>query len=237
MKLKLCLMISLFASGRVLAINYILSDPATWRWEISADGGMTWGSTLVTVPQSTPSVLVRGVAEFPPAPFGYFGYTSFDVFSRGTATVGAGDTIESIARGRFADLNRLRSYRLGDYLKIDSNSDAQLPGQGSDWASCSQSPPSIIGAPIPSYDNPAVPLWFTLNLDGTVGDRFIASVGPRLPGFNLDRYMSSYRYQFAHQADVYFHLLIESPVTLRVVPTPAGMTCLGIALAALRRRR
>ncbi len=209
---------------------------ATWSWLVSADAGQSWRTGVAEVPQSQSSVLVRASCVFDQFPDTYYGNVQLDPFVAG---VGPGDSITNIGRGELPTnlANPLATFRFDDLIKIDYFLDDLPPGVGSFWATLNQFPPTTGEAP--RFSNPIWTMNFTLNLDGTPGERRIDAVF-RVPFvWEPLRQVLVYEYTFILPTRAYLQELHDfGPAIVRVVPAPGAAAVVGVlTVAAMARRR
>ncbi len=215
-------------------------DPATWEWQASLDNGQTWSAGAIITNQPSSSIRVRGVITFPGLePLAYFGGILFDPYVDGLQGAGPSDTISAISRGQVPyTIQQLHVLRFGSRIKIDDDFDFLPPGQGTRWAQSFQGPNNGT-SPTPVYLNPISVFEYTLNLDGTLGDRLVTAAWSTDTAFGYTPYMFSFIRTFQHMGEQWRHPMTESPLTIRVIPSPASASLLVLAgtLAARRRRR
>jgi hypothetical protein len=217
------------------------------RWEVSLDNGNSWQQGAVSAPQSQASVLVRmrwqhltnGSVTPQEQYTNIFDAASFEAYS--TTAMPTTDTASNLLQMALVQtgVTQLRSTplitsrRVGSVLAIDRTSDnAPLGGN--------------LGVFVNNYNNGIfnattrqdIPLLqYTLNLDGSSGDRVLS--GLFIPfntghSFTLgfDQISVANRVEFI-AADI-THL----PTTLTIIPTPTTLAIFTItSLFATRRRR
>ncbi len=236
-----CLATSLTACNLTGAQNnFIIStDPSIWRWEASADQGVTWHSGLMDVDSSVSSVHVRAVSTFPGPSNTYFGATSLDATVTGAPGIGEADTISrsSISRGQITNnLVELAVTRFGSVLKIDDESDLLPPGIGTRWANVSQAAP--FRSPPPVLGNPIICFAYELALDGTQGQRIVSAQFPidREYGLNSPIVHLFRANDFNEIWNIYVHPLVQQNLVLNVVPSPCSLMLLALSVVSMRNR-
>ena len=223
---------ALVACAGLCASAWAQIGTGTWKWEVSADGGATWGSGLVEVPPDQQDVRVRAVAAWSADAGGWYARAHFDIVWDSRA--GDADLVTYIERYRpfegFAQ--NLEWRRFGAVIKIDDRRDTLPPGEGEFGVYSAQLPP---GFGIPSTANPAALMEFRIALDVTPGDRVVSSIFlPVLPhGNTTDRVFAVYT---TREGLTNFPLITIHNATVRVVPSPGG-ACTLLATALLTRRR
>ncbi len=153
-------------------------------------------------------------------------------------------TVTNLASGSIADridnfhigFNGLRpsvqQQVFGNVLKIDTGPDALPPGQGPGWVGLVQH----VAAGGQSRANPIGAIGYTLNLDGTQGDRSIGGVFLQRADFPLGHVVDVAPTPF-NETDFLVPFLHHSPLTVSVVPSPTGGVIVLAGLAACARRR
>lgn len=222
-------MIASAASGQTFTL------PVTSTWQISTNNGATWNSGETQVPLNTSSVRVRMVVSWTPPvpdPDGYLAGAAFDGYVRGLQGAGALDTVSDISLlslGLYQpappSLNLAGRRITPDLIKIDRG-DALPLGQGT-VVSVGNAPAfgsAIYGTPITVFD-------YRLNLDGSVGSREVGLVysAAQFPVRVLTTLPQGFTTITADAS--------TQPVTLTVVPSPAGLALVGVASGLLLRRR
>lgn len=209
--------------------QYVLGGPATWTWRASLDGGQSWATSLVEAPQSQASVIIQALVAFPAEPTRYLGIVALDGTISGVGGAGPLDTVSDIFRGALYNVPQAAALRFGNVIKVDFIWDTQPPGEGPWWFFIGQPAPGL-GAVL--FDNPLFVMQYTLNLDGSPGDREIGGVWRRFVQFPDGDY--AYTHSFLQPDVITAHPLTHEPLTIHVLPAP-GAWALG--LAALTRRR
>jgi hypothetical protein len=237
------LLIGLLLSGLLLisaAVNAAAQPiPATFQWQVSADGGMSWTSSVNVAPSQT-SVLVRLRASWQQAAGGFFAETYFDGL---VLNSGPSDTVADLARITSPSNGRLTGYgtgpggaighRLGSTIKLDRTPDTSAPGAGIGWID----PRQNIGdaGAIISLNNPITMFQYRLNLDGSLGTRTISGLWRVDPATGAPwAKISGAASGHPSGADLAV-TFVDAQV---IVPTPAGV-CVGVmgGAWAMRRRR
>lgn len=203
----------------------------TWTWEVSADGGESWASGLVVVPQDQQEVRIRGVAAWSTdaGTWGFAG-TRFDFVWE---TPGDGDAVTLMRRiPPFNGFGQtLAATRFGSIIKIDDSRDTLPPGEGDRGVAPGQLAPAFGN---PDTSNPIAVVEFRFALDGTPGDREVTSLFMAPTGGNtVDRV---YRVYTTREGMQNIPLVSIHNATVRVVPSPAA-ACTLLATALLARRR
>lgn len=216
-------------------VQYVVAGDAYWTWEISADGGVTWRSGVTEVPQSQGSVSVRARCLFEqPTINHHFGVVWFDATVDG---IGAADQIRDLGFGgtRMAGaLSHINTQRFGDLLKIDWETDVAPPGIGSAWLSPGNSGPGV--PVVPDASNPFVAMSYTIDLDGSPGDRMISGTyRDDYPPFPPGQW--ALVFQQGNTFTGFVQALHDFPATIRVVPSPIAAIILGYPFACVRTRR
>lgn len=212
--------------------------------EVSTDGGATWQGGIVEVEPGPRSVMVRNRFSWTGVPEAYaFASAQFDM---GVFGAGAGDEVTEVTRVHpyIVPSQTVVAMRFGSVIKIDDSRDTLPFGMGTRGA--------FPGQPIENFappggfvaENPAVPLVFTLHLDGEPGDRFIdvdytppSHGGPWAGGFRAYTSPAGARtgfYVITVALPYPPNARIET-ATVRVVPGPGAAGVLAVGLIALRR--
>lgn len=204
------------------------------EWQVSADGGAAWASGLTEVPPEQGSVLVRARASWSIDGGMYaFAGSQFDVVVKGAAP---GDEVTNARRSwpfTSGSIQTIVVQRFGDVLKVDDARDTLPPGEG---------PRGVFpGQLVPQFGtnfttaNPATIFEFTLQLDGSEGDRDLWSLYIAPPGGNtIDRVMRIYTSASGAQNTP---STTTRGVTIRVIPAPWAGTALLAAWGAMAPRR
>ncbi len=226
---------SVAASGVIVVLGALECPAGILQWQASADNGVTWSSSSLSVPQSSVSVLVRAVVEWQrQGATEVFAGVSFDGTVEGLAGAGAADGIAVIAAPNPIELTPRASLvsvqRIGSLLKLDDPSDTAAPGTGTSWIFAAQR--SLFNAPVgylPSTANPVPVFQYALVLDGSPGSRVISAVAnASVVHFYPDWLLPTTR----------FESVAVEPLTLTVLPAPGAITLLALGgVVAARRRR
>lgn len=206
-----------------------------WWWEASTDNGTTFSERLLEVPQAPTNVLVRLRFSFPSGHLRYLGGAGMDAAVYNTAP---GDDISDVTAGDRNGGERGLIYRIPRLrlIKIDTFGDDLPPGEGPEWLCICQHPPQTF--PTPSFNNPITAMTYRLHLDGTPGDRQVSAVIASY--MQVGHLVSAYTHSLnpPERSTTFYLSTIQDPLTIRVVPTPAGMFGLfGLMLCAVRRQR
>ena len=125
--------------------------------------------------------------------------------------------------------------RFGNTLKIDYFDDRDPPGLGRYWANISQNAP-FRGPHVSG--NPLVVFEYTLNLDGTLGDRRVDAIFAIEPFFGPGGWARLFRENdFSELDNFYIHPIAQTPLTIHVVPGVGTLGVLAIGASVLRRRQ
>ncbi len=212
-------------------INWRLEGTGTWWWEGSIDGAQTWQRGVLSVPESTSSVIVRAWCSFPAGARYYFGSAVLDAYVSGA---GPNDTMDSGFVG-YLGHGLLQPRRFGDIIKLDDVDDTEPPGLGAEWLFANQPPPSV--GPY-TFANPITRLVeYRLHLDGSPGDRVASAV------FNTISSIGDLpdRPVIVQDMDNWFSpivpLITHEPLTIRVIPSPGSALAITVAILIPRRRR
>ncbi len=208
---------------------------AAFRWQASADSGVTWHDDALDVPQGQASVLVRARVSWSPAPeFSAFSGVAFDGVIN---DAGPSDGVGSIRRMQLGVLStsaQLGTLRFGSTIKIDDLADMQPPGAGTGWVGCGNG----LGVGITfSLDHPVTVFDFVLNLDGTPGTRTVTEVLRPLPGSaNPIAIYADWR-QLPGPPDILRPPTTSYPIAITVLPAPGAIALLALGGVVAARRR
>lgn len=220
-------------SGAHAQMSYELGEPAFWEWRASSDGGQSWSTRLIEVPQSQPQVIVQAWVSFPPAYLRFLAFVMLDGTVTGEGGVGPGDSVGGIFRGALPNVPQGAALRFGNVIKIDATLDTAPPGQGPFWYAIAQPGP---GQGAQNFDNPLFVMQYSITLDGTPGDRLVDGVWRRFQQFPDGDY--AYTTSYTAPTLTLVHPLSHDPLTIHVVPSPPAVILpAALALGLLRRRR
>jgi hypothetical protein len=165
---------------------------ALW-WELSADNGQTWHPDELSVPYSQTSVVVRAMASWSVEAGYLFATTRFDGVWRST-DAGFQDVAMDLRNNPLLPgaFNRpIGPTRFGADLKLDDLRDTSPPGEGQFGMAVSQGPEGL-GQPN-DFSNPVFLFRYTVQLDGTPGERVATSLHlAPTDGNTVDRIMRIY---------------------------------------------
>ena len=236
MKVYILALLSGSVAAAALAQPYI--GTALFRWEGSADGGVTWTPGELVVPPEQESVLVRARVSWS-SPAVRFVFAGFDAAITGQeGTVDTADSFAFHPRLLHTRLEQVVVSRFGSVLKIDWVGDTLPPGQG---------PNALVTGSdetfgLPPFDHPIEIFRFRLNFDSEPGLRTVHEYF--LPTTNYGTGMNT--------TD---RVLVLSPTTgvggpytlpqttreslnIRVLPAPGGLALpAGVMFGVARRRR
>jgi hypothetical protein len=217
------------------------------RWEVSLDNGATWQQGAVSAPQSQASAIVRmrwqhwtnGSVTPIEQRVNILDAAAFEAYS--TTAFPNADTATNLQQmflvppsdARLFATPIIASRRVGNVLAIDRFGDTAPLGGNLGVLVTNR----VGGAATQELEQDFPLLQYTLNLDGTSGDRVLSGLflpfdtgRPFTPGFDQISAAS----QFAFFAADITHL----PTTLTIIPAPGSVLVVcGTAMFALRRCR
>lgn len=207
---------------------------ATFAWELSADGGATWSSGVLTVPQEQREVLARVRVDWSNDAGFSFGTATFDGTITAEHGVGSGDSVTALGRGDLLRWRGAAASRFGHIIKIDDPRDLDPPGMGPYWYIPSNSL-NLDG----SGPRPINILTVTLSLDGSLGTREFSQVlgsRPHYPPGGVVEIIINAPFPPGVASNFPATTLIGAAVN--VVPAPSSVMCLmAFAAWSARRRR
>ncbi len=209
---------------------------AEFRWQASADSGVTWHDDAISVPQGQASVLVRARVSWSPAtPGNALAGCSFDGVIDGAGPSDTADLFRRLDLGTLLTTTNLGATRFGSTIKIDHQLDTAPPGTGTRWIDCGNVVPG--GNLIPNRAHPIDVFEFRLLLDGTPGTRTASQVSRVLTQPN--GLVAIWVDVNSPQPTSVRPPTTSYPIAITVLPTPGAIALLafGGVVAARRRRR
>ncbi len=224
------------AAACLVAFAARAQTSAEFRWQASADSGVTWHDDASSVPQGQASVLVRARVSWSPVPeFSAFSGVAFDGV---VADAGPGDSVGAIRRmleGGLGSTPLIGAQRLGSTIKIDSVTDTLPPGVGPGFVGCANGTDSGFFF---NFAHPIIVFDYTLNLDGTPGTRTLTEVLRPLPGSTSPVVIYVDWRTLPGPTERARPPTTSYPIAITVLPTPGAVALLALGgLVAARRRR
>ncbi len=216
-------------------------------WEVSLDNGSTWAAGQVSAPATQASALVRlrwqhltnGVVTPVAQRVSTFDAGAFEAYVT-TATVTA-DTATGFQRmvlipaafPRLGPTTLIGARRVNNVLALDFVNDSTPLGGGLGIPVSNRAN----GIAVPSSQQDIALMQYTLQLDGSAGDRVLS--GMFVP-FNTGHSFTLQPNQISVAGTTSFFAadITHLPTTLTIVPSPGGAAVVvGGVMVALRRRR
>lgn len=216
-------------------------------WEVSLDNGSTWATGQVSAPATQASALVRlrwqhrtngvvtpvaqRVTTFDAGAFE--AYVTTSAVTADTATGFRRMVLIPPANTLLGPTTLIGARRFGNILGLDFVSDSSPLGGGSGIPVSNRAN----GIAVPSPEQDIALMQYTLQLDGSAGDRVLS--GLFVP-FNTGHSFTLQPNQISVAGTTSFFAadITHLPTTLTIVPSPGGaVVAAGGLILALRRRR
>ena len=206
---------------------------SNFSFQVSTDGGATWGSSASTTPGST--VLVRLAVSTSDTVYGFAGAT-YNIQGDGldaSSTANIADAGYGRQSGYNFGAGTQKVFYSGTKFKIDASSDSGFPGSTTAGINSAQNTPLALGSTF-NQGNPAVIYMFAMNVGaGQLADITITTTADQVKGGLVLWYGTN----SSSKGDVQDTVGTISGATIHV-PAPASLAMLGLGgLVAGRRRR